>query len=411
MAEAVAAVGLIASIGSLIDLGVKVASRIHEFNSKTSDVPEEFRRLAQRLPLLNPTLRLIQRQAEARNLSAEVSAALRSLIESTLTQLEVVETCLLKVTPPSDASHIRRTIKALRSLTKDSEIQLMIGRIHKDIDILILHQTTQHVDASDQILAILAQLQQGQVQNPSLSHLPGHAFGNIVASGNENVHLGDTFHMHQNPEADTLKVFGLRLTSAPLIEPDNFIGRTKELEEMKRVLRPGETSVEQRRVLLGGLGGIGKTQLAIAYARQHHASYNSVLWLNATSKHTLLASFRSIAVALLPISSTTKLDDEEVFANVFRWLSDEKNARWLLIYDNYDELDQFVIMDYLPNTCNGTIIITTRLPDLLRGQRMPQVRVLPVENLNEAVQILQSRSQRENVQQGRRFVPRQSSII
>lgn len=87
---------------------------------------------------------------------------------------------------------------------------------------------------------------------------------------------------------------------------------------MSQALQPGEPATEQRRVVLGGLGGMGKTQLAIAYARQHHTSYTSVLWLNATSELTLTASFRWFAETLLAVSPAKKLDNEEVLRYIIR---------------------------------------------------------------------------------------------
>ncbi|KAK5080194.1 hypothetical protein LTR05_008761 [Lithohypha guttulata] len=400
MAEAAAVVGLIASIASLVDLGVKITARLHDFTTRTSEVPESFRSLEKRLPLLTSTLRLIQQQADAGRLSLEVSTALRSLTQSTATQLQVVEKCLSQITPPSDASRLRRAVKALQSLTKDGEIRVAVERIQQDIDFLVLHQTTQHVDVGDQILAALAQLQLGPVPTPSLPPHRGHVVGNVAVHDQARVHLGDVYQVHQQPGADPLKVFGLCLTSAPLMEPDSFVGRVRELEEMARALRPGEPAVEQRRVVLGGLGGIGKTQLAIAYAREHQASYTSVLWLNATSELTVTASFRTIAETLPSASSSVgKLDDDEVLRHAFRWLSDVRNTQWLLIYDNYDDPDQYKITEYIPTTCNGTMIITTRLPALVHGQRMRQVRVSSMEDVEESLQILQNRSRRDNVRQ------------
>lgn len=75
---------------------------------------------------------------------------------------------------------------------------------------------------------------------------------------------------------------------------DDFVGRTAELGQIAHALRPGELASEQRRLVLGGMGGIGKTQLAIAYVRQHCDSYKSVFWLNATSVQTVKASWKSI---------------------------------------------------------------------------------------------------------------------
>lgn len=383
MAGAAAAIGLVPSIISLIDLGVRMGARLHDFTSKTSEVPESFRSLEKRLPHLVSTLRLIQQQADTGRLSTDVSTALLYLTQSTFTHLKVVETRLSHITPSSNASRIRRIAKALQSLTKDSSIRAAEENIHQNID---------------QMLSALAQLQLGQVQPSSLT--PGHTFGNVSAHDYACIQLGDVYHVHQHPAADAPKKFGLCLAQAPLIKPENFVGRARELEKMVQLLRPGEPAVEQRQVVLGGLGGMGKTQLAIAYARQHHASYTSVFWLNATSEDTLKASFRSIAEEQLQVSPTKKLDDEEVRKGVFGWLSDVENTQWLLIFDNYDEPNEFTITNYLPIICSGSVVVTTRLPDLVRGQRMPQLRVSKIENLDESLQILQSRSRREDVRHG-----------
>lgn len=60
------------------------------------------------------------------------------------------------------------------------------------------------------------------------------------------------------------------------MDDDLFIGRDAELDRMVQVLRPGEATVEQRRLVVGGLGGMGKTQLAIAFARRYQRHYASV---------------------------------------------------------------------------------------------------------------------------------------
>jgi MinD superfamily P-loop ATPase len=52
-------------------------------------------------------------------------------------------------------------------------------------------------------------------------------------------------------------------------------------------------------VVLHGLGGIGKTQLAIEYARQHKEKYTAIFWLNANDEDSLRLSFRGIAQEIL----------------------------------------------------------------------------------------------------------------
>lgn len=191
---------------------------------------------------------------------------------------------------------------------------------------------------------------------------------------------------------------GLLLFSAPQIDPAFFTGRSRELDRMVQVFQTDERVVEQRRLVLGGMGGIGKTQLALAYVRQCHRNYTSVLWLNATSESTLLTSFRSVAQALITPRELRRLDNDQTIARVHEWLSRPQNSRWLLIFDNYDQPDLFDINTFCPYVGHGSIIITTRLPDLFVGQ---QIRVQPLQDIDDGVNILKVRSGRGNVENGK----------
>ena len=190
---------------------------------------------------------------------------------------------------------------------------------------------------------------------------------------------------------------GLCLTSAPLVKPDDFIGRNAEIEAISNVLRPDEVLIEQRRLVLGGMGGIGKTQLAIAYARRYQRSYTSVIWLNATSESTVFTSFRSISRGFIVTDELEKLDHEQMSMRVHGWLSHPQNARWLLIFDNYDEPSGFDIERFYPHIGQGSIIVTTRLPDQVKGQ---QLRVQHLQDIDNSLDILQVRSGRRDVKNG-----------
>ena len=126
---------------------------------------------------------------------------------------------------------------------------------------------------------------------------------------------------------------------------DLFIGRRAEIRQMESILQPqSDTLGSIRKVLvLGGMGGIGKTQLAITYAQRHRTCYTSIFWLNATSEVGLKTSLRNVARRLLPAETVSKLDDEQVCVNVSNWLSEHDNTRWLLIFDNYDDPNLYSI--------------------------------------------------------------------
>ncbi|KAK5527654.1 hypothetical protein LTR23_011228, partial [Exophiala sp. CCFEE 6169] len=123
------------------------------------------------------------------------------------------------------------------------------------------------------------------------------------------------------------KPIGLCLGQAPHIEPTLFIGRESDIAQVRETLRPGDLSPEQRRLVLGGMGGMGKTQLAIAFAKRHHTEYDSVFWLNAASEATLEDSFRLVAEAIFDVQEAQVLHDEQSVIQTRRWLSDQKNTR------------------------------------------------------------------------------------
>jgi hypothetical protein len=146
------------------------------------------------------------------------------------------------------------------------------------------------------------------------------------------------------------------------------------------------------------MGGIGKTQLAIAYAQSARGSYSSVFWLNAVSQATLNDSFRWAANLIFDIEDSGVLDDEELMRHVHQWLCAPKNTGWLLIFDNYDDPDQFQIEHYYPPTSHGAIMVTTRRPALVAGIHLV---IRPLQNIEDSLAILQTRSKRENVQSGK----------
>jgi NB-ARC domain len=123
-------------------------------------------------------------------------------------------------------------------------------------------------------------------------------------------------------------------------------------------------------LVLGGMGGVGKTQLAISYAIKHRQSYTSVFWLNAMSELTLKSGFRRLVQRILPSEPERQYDDDLVQVDVSRWLSDRDNYRWLLVFDNYDEPEQYDITKHYPHASHGSIIVTTRLPDKVLGEEM-----------------------------------------
>jgi hypothetical protein len=167
---------------------------------------------------------------------------------------------------------------------------------------------------------------------------------------------------------------------------------------MKNILLPTSTSSTRKVLILEGMGGIGKTQLAITYTKRYRSSYSSVFWLNASSKPALLTSLRRLARVISP-ESGDQLQEDMMLTQVSVWLSNLENSRWLLIFDNYDDPDQFNIREYFPSVVQGSIIITTRRSNLVSGTK---INVRSITEKKESLRILATRSGRENVESGKK---------
>ncbi len=74
-----------------------------------------------------------------------------------------------------------------------------------------------------------------------------------------------------------------------------FTGREADLEKLGERLQKSRAVAVTQTVALHGLGGVGKTQLAVAYAWNHLGGYEAVLWVRADSPETLDANLARLA--------------------------------------------------------------------------------------------------------------------
>jgi tetratricopeptide (TPR) repeat protein len=134
-----------------------------------------------------------------------------------------------------------------------------------------------------------------------------------------------------------------------------FTGREPELNSIQNFFQQKEPS-EVCIVTLSGMGGVGKSQIAIEYAYKFQEQYQGIYWLQADNSFLFLLSVEELASKLIKDAC-----DHEDPATIARMLKNylERESRWLLIIDNADDLS--ILNGYLPEKGDGCILITTRL--------------------------------------------------
>jgi hypothetical protein len=204
--------------------------------------------------------------------------------------------------------------------------------------------------------------------------------------------------------------FRLPFSLSGVPEAQVFIGREKELTKIREAFQ-GDGS-RRRVVLLQGLGGIGKTQLAVSFLKTHAERYSAIVWLDGKSEDALRQSYAATAKRLHKHHPNSPLLRKAVASNdigdtvekVKEWFSTDGNHRWLLVFDNVDnpklpgveDPQAYDIESYFPETHQGSILITTRSSRLQIG------KVVSVSKLNtqESIEILSSTSGREGLKHG-----------
>ncbi|MGH2497347.1 MAG: tetratricopeptide repeat protein [Ktedonobacteraceae bacterium] len=138
-----------------------------------------------------------------------------------------------------------------------------------------------------------------------------------------------------------------------------FTGREEILAHLYTVLRSSRTAALTQAQAISGLGGIGKTQIALEYAYRYRDHYKAIFWVNASTREALNTDFAAL-VAHLGLPEQYERDQDIVIPVVKNWLA--THTDWLLILDNIDKPE--MIVDFLPVQAAGDVLFTTRLQAL-----------------------------------------------
>ncbi|KAF2181395.1 hypothetical protein K469DRAFT_262846 [Zopfia rhizophila CBS 207.26] len=201
----------------------------------------------------------------------------------------------------------------------------------------------------------------------------------FAGPGNQGLQVGHNsgyFEAHVHAPAERPETPPRPSSFVPFRRDADFVDRGTLLDQILK-----KCSAPASRIALVGLGGVGKSQLAIehCYRTAERSPETWVFWAHASNTARLEQNYRDIADQ---VKLRGRKDPQaDVFKLVHDWLRDEKNGRWLLVLDNADDaavlsppssssqktqayggsggLRQH-LSRYLPPSRHGSVLVTSR---------------------------------------------------
>lgn len=345
MVEMIAAVSIVSSIVQFISFGAGVLERLNDFKSSINDVPKVFRDIKIELPLLLDTLEKTKEQAELGTITPDTQKALLPVIDGCSNQVKLLDNMINRVLTTSEDSSWQKGRKALTRIVVEKKSQIIIDMLRGYVQILTYYQAVS---------------------------IAGSVKG---------------LDSYKEPEP----VF-----TVPFERDPGFIDRPEITSKLDMMLETRHSAA------LAGIGGVGKTQIAIEYCYRYRERdpLVHVFWVHASTASRFDQAYKHIARTLnLAGWDALSLNTVEI---VSEWLNG--HGRWLLVFDNADDVDLFFgpstmagqqkqMYEYLPRREDSAIIITTRdkrVAYRLTDKEDPII-VLPM-SVNDAASLLRSKA-------------------
>jgi tetratricopeptide (TPR) repeat protein len=193
----------------------------------------------------------------------------------------------------------------------------------------------------------------------------------VALLGNRSLHL---------PNAERLREFLPRPKNLPFTTLGSlFKGRENIMRDLRASLEANR-GVAIAGKALHGLGGVGKTRLAIEYALRHQPDYSALLFLAADTPEKLNASLAALAGPdILDLPEQDAPQDSVKIPAALKWLN--AHPGWLLILDNIDDATAADAAEALVGRLNGGhVLITGRHPNFSAGVETLELDALALED-------------------------------
>ncbi|KAI1460395.1 hypothetical protein F4805DRAFT_392046 [Annulohypoxylon moriforme] len=330
------AIGVAAAAVQFVEITIKITKRIAVF-AVLRDVPEDaegpkafVERLRSQLGLLNATIRRIEGglMSSDESLQDNELLELRNYISNLNRHGQKLDGLLNKYLPNDDTSVPSRLLAALKSIASDAQIKSVMDSVNDLLPLLTTFLLTSIFTRGS---------------------LTFNQSGNIGA---------DVRHRPTQPNSSAI----YQVTRN---EARHFIDRPELSTEIDRIFSRQQTKTPKI-VILQGMGGQGKTQLALRYCGKARLKnkFQYILWVDASTRASTLRGLEEISESLHNCNQTL-VDSDARVAFVKRELT-ATHLSWLLIFDNYDNPTDFDLREYIPKGPLGHILITSRNENLER---------------------------------------------
>ena len=319
MAELIAAgtaIGVASSLITFAEVACRVLERLDEYAKSTKDIPKVIRYIRPQLQILIEKLEELKRREREDSPAANSMSTLSKVIEPFEEQINLLDQLTAKILPAKSDSRTLRMRKAALSIYYEKELSRVWAQIETYKTTLIFHFTDTAARPDMMLKA-----------KPIVTH-----------------YLYPT----------SVSYLVVREISLSALE-DGFSDHT--------------LAMNPRIVVLLGMGGCGKTQIALQYCQrsEEKGQFSSIFWVDASSLTALKQSFSSIAGTI----TLNKADpnDFELNLQIVRGSLSDRTDRWLMVFDNFDDPEAFEsrdIKEYFPHNKNGAVLFTSRHGDARR---------------------------------------------
>lgn len=186
------------------------------------------------------------------------------------------------------------------------------------------------------------------------------------------------------PDANLMNNKKTRHWIVPLARNPKFVGRQDELRKLEELITMQDGP---RKIAITGLGGVGKTQVALELAHRirDRDKECSVFWIPCTSHAIIEQMFVQIAQIL----GLRVVNPADVKKQVNSYLSSKRTGKWLLILDNADNTEMWStgsrtaapLKDFLPGSEQSRILFTSRNRKL--AMRLAPFNIIPIPDVDE----------------------------